>query len=216
MYKLILFDFDGTVIDGSEGIYNCINYALEQMNKPLPDAETLRKFIGPSLYDSYMEHVEDDPENAQLFMKKYRERYAPKGYAECKAYDGIPELLKKLCDDGYEVGVCSSKPLEFVKKISSLLGIYDLFTYYACPDFAATKSEKDELILDAAGYYGVGKDEVLMIGDRHFDINAAKTAGTASLGVRYGFAEEGELEAAGADMIADTVEDIYPLIKGMK
>lgn len=213
MYKLILFDFDGTVIDGSEGIYNCINYALEQMNKPKQDEVILRKFIGPSLYDSYMQLIEESPENAELFMKKYRERYAPVGYAECKAYDGIPELLKKLRDDGYEVGVCSSKPLEFVKKISALLGIFDLFTYYACPDFAATKSEKDELITEAAGFYGVSTDKVLMIGDRHFDIDAAKAAGTASMGVRYGFSEPGELEEAGADIIAETVEDIYTFIK---
>lgn len=214
MYGLILFDFDGTVIDNSEGIYNCINYALGKMDMPLLPEEILRRFVGPSLFDSYMENCEPVPERAELFMQLYRERYAPTGHTECRMYDGMRELLVKLNADGYRVAVCSSKPLDFVKKIARNLDMYDLFSYYSCPGFSSVTSSKSELIGLAAAYFDVPPEKVLMIGDRRFDIEAAKEAGTASLGVRYGFAEEGELERAGADFIADTVEDIYTLIAG--
>lgn len=210
---LILFDFDGTVIDGSEGIYNCINYALEKMGLPLPDENTLRKFIGPSLFDSFRAYCEDDAEKADRFAALYRERYAPTGYAEARLYDGIEDVFAELKNDGYKVAICSSKPYDFVVKIARKLGIFDMMDGFFCPGFSSRTSEKHELIAEGAARFGVTADETLMVGDRCFDIDAAVKAGVHSLGVRYGFSEGDELERSGAERVAETVADICPMIK---
>ena len=211
--KLVLFDFDGTVIDNSEGIFNCIRYSLNKLGLPVPGEAVLRRFVGPSLFDSFRAYCEDDEEKAERFVSLYRERYAPVGITECRLYDGIGELVTALRAEGRRVGVCSGKPYDFVVRISKSLGLSDAFEGYFCPGFAPVDSDKAGLILAAAEHFGVAKAETLMVGDRRFDIEAAKKAGVASLGVRYGFAEPGELEAAGADRIVATVPEILPAVK---
>ena len=211
--KLVLFDFDGTVVDNSEGIFNCIRYSLQKLGLPVPEENVLRRFVGPSLFDSFRAYCEDDQEKSERFVALYRERYAPVGFSECRLYDGMRELLARLKEDGYHVAVCSGKPYDFVKKIIRMLRMDELFDGCFCPGFAPINSDKAGLILAAAEHFGVPKEQTLMVGDRRFDIEAAKKAGVASLGVRYGFAEPGELEAAGADRIVATVEEIYPAVK---
>ena len=212
--KLVLFDFDGTVIDNSEGIFNCIRYSLQKLGLPVPEEAILRRFVGPSLFDSFRTYCEDDEAKAELFVATYRERYAPIGFTECRLYDGMDALLRRLKAEGYRVAVCSGKPYDFVVKISRLLGLYDVFDGYFCPGFAPVDSDKAGLILAAVDHFGVTKEETLMVGDRRFDIEAAKKAGVASLGVRYGFAEPDELENAGADAIVATVGGIVKYLTG--
>ena len=212
--KLVLFDFDGTVIDNSEGIFNCIRYSLDELGLPVPEEAVLRRFVGPSLFDSFRTYCEDDEEQAKLFVATYRERYAPVGFTECRLYDGMEKLLRRLKAEGYCVAVCSGKPYDFVVKISKMLGLYDVFDGYFCPGFAPVDSDKAGLILTAVEHFGVTKEETLMVGDRRFDIEAAKKAGVASLGVRYGFAEPGELETAGADAIVASVDEIDKYLTG--
>ena len=211
--KLVLFDFDGTVIDNSEGIFNCIRYSLNKLGMEAPEEAVLRRFVGPSLFDSFRAYCEDDEAKAERFVALYRERYAPIGFSECRLYDGMRELLTRLKEDGFFAAVCSGKPYDFVKKIIHMLEMDDLFGGCFCPGFAPVNSDKAGLILAAVEHFGVTKAQTLMVGDRRFDIEAAKKAGVASLGVRYGFAEPGELEAAGADRIVATVPEILPAVK---
>lgn len=212
MKKLILFDFDGTVIDNSEGIFNCIRYALEKRGTPVPDDATLRRFVGPALNYSYCRYIADDAEAAERFVSDYRERYAPIGHTECRLYPGIRETLEKLVSDGYICAVCSGKPLQFVEKIVKLLGVEHLFAGLFCPGFSNRSSSKSELILEAAEHFGVKKEETLMIGDTVFDIRSAKEACVEAMGVTYGFSEPGELTAEGAEYIAFSPAMIYTAI----
>ena len=211
--KLILFDFDGTVADNSEGIYNCIKYALEKKGmKPLSD-DAMRSFIGPSLFDSFMWHCTDDSKTAEELVALYRERYRPLGSTEVKIYDGMKELLSRLKGEGYITAVCSSKPYDFVRKIAKEQGLEELFDGFFCPSFGNHLSDKTSLALEAIKHFGVSKDETVLIGDTKFDVAAARGAEISSIGVLYGFhTEDGELDSA--DAVAAEVEDIYPVIAG--
>ncbi len=211
--KILLFDFDGTVIDNSEGIYNCIRYALDKMGVAVPPENILRRFIGPSLFDSFYKYCEKDEEKAERFVELYRERYAPIGHLESVLYDGIYNTLDRLKNDGFTLAVCSSKPLDFVKKIAADLKVDNIFSSYFCPGFATHNSDKRSLIESAVEYYHADKNNILMIGDTIFDIKAANDAGVDSLGVKYGFSEPGELEECGAAMLCDTPTEIYERVK---
>ncbi len=210
--KLILFDFDGTVADNSEGIYNCIKYALDKKGmEPLPE-NILRSFIGPSLFDSFMWHCTDNKETAEELVSLYRERYKPLGSTEVRIYDGMKELLGRLKNEGYITAVCSSKPYDFVRKIAKEHGLEDLFDGFFCPSFQSHISDKSSLALEAIKHFGVQKEETVLIGDTRFDIAAARGAEISSIGVLYGFSEEGEMDSA--DAVASEVRDIYPIIAG--
>ena len=212
MKKLALFDFDGTVIDGSEGIYNCINYATDKMGLPRATPAVLRSFVGPSLHDSFMLHYEPDFNRAELFARLYRERYAPVGKYECMLYPGIKELLERLTAAGMFTAVCSSKPLAFVTDIAKHLGVSELFGFYSCPGFKETDSDKTALAKACLAHFGTAAADAILIGDRKFDIEAAHGAGMDAMGVSYGFAPPGELEAAGADCIAASPAEIGDLL----
>ncbi len=212
MKKLILFDFDGTVIDNSEGIYNCIKYALDKKGlKPLSQQQ-LRSFIGPSLFDSFMWNCTDDKDVAEELVSLYRERYKPIGSTQVRVYDGIRELLERLKNEGYLTAVCSSKPYEFVTKIAKEQKLEQLFDGFFCPSFQCHLSDKSSLALEAIKLFGVKKEQTVLVGDTRFDIAAARDAGIECIGVLYGFCKEGEMESS--DFIAAEVKDIYPAIKG--
>ncbi len=208
----MLFDFDGTVADNSEGIYNCIKYALEKKGLPSLPAETLRKFIGPSLFDSFMWHCTDEESVAEELVALYRERYAPVGTTEVRIYDGMRETLEKLRAKGIKTAVCSSKPYDFVRKIAKEQRLESLFDGFFCPGFSCHISDKSGLALEAMARFGVAKEECVLIGDTRFDVEAAEKAGIESIGVLYGFSGEGELDKA--DFVAADAGDIYKLICG--
>ena len=210
--KLILFDFDGTVIDNSEGIYNCIKYALSEMKLPEPPESVLRSFIGPSLFDSFMWHCTDDKDTAEKLVALYRKRYAPIGSTELIVYDGIRELLEKLREQGYKTAVCSSKPFAFVEKIAKEQGLYELFDGLFCPGFGSHVSDKTGLALEAISHFGVKKEETVLVGDTRFDVEAADRAGIDCIGVLYGFGEDEDMKTA--RYTAENAEDIYSCITG--
>ncbi|MCH5197595.1 MAG: dTMP kinase [Oscillospiraceae bacterium] len=212
--KLALFDFDGTVIDNSRGIYNCINYACDKMGVKRPGSDIIRRFVGPPLYDSYKRYIENDHERALYFVDCYRERFAPIGKTEAELYPNIINLLSALKADGYTLAVCSGKPRQFVMDIAKNLGIAKFFSEYYCPSFSDTGLDKGDYIIRAISDFGSRRENTVMIGDTKSDILAAKKAEVKSIGVKYGFAAENELEENGADILCETVSDIFVAVTG--
>lgn len=212
--KLLLFDFDGTVTDNSRGIFNCVRYAADKNGFPSPDPETLRRFVGPPLYDSFRRYCGADHETALAMVDSYRERYAPIGTTEAVLYPDMQKTLAALKAEGFCLAVCSGKPRQFVEKIAKMLGIHASFSGFYCPILQDISLKKSDYILKAIYDFGVTKEATLMIGDTKSDILAAKEAGVESMGVTYGFAAPGELEAAGTDYYAGSAKELYALITG--
>ena len=127
MYKVILFDLDGTLTESGDGITKSVQYALEKIGKPEPDLDKLRVFVGPPLMEQFMKYADIDEETARQAVVYYRERYTVKGIFENKPYDGVVELLDSLKKKGYILAVSSSKPEKFVKQI---LDYFDLTQYF--------------------------------------------------------------------------------------
>lgn len=212
--KLLLFDFDGTVADNSQGIFNCVRYAAEKHGFAAPDEETLRRFVGPPLYESFSKYFGADHETALSLVASYRERYRPIGTTEAVLYPDMAEMLAALKADGCILAICSGKPQEFVEKICRMLGIHALFSGFYCPSLKDTALEKADYILKAIADFGTTKEETLMVGDTKSDIAAAKKAGVESVGAAYGFAAPGELEENGADHIVNSAREMYTLLTG--
>lgn len=213
MYKYVLFDLDGTLTDPKEGITGCVRYALPFLGIDPPPSDELLDFIGPPLVDSFIRRFGMTKENAEFALQKYRERFSTIGMFENRVYDGIPEMLDRLKNAGCTLAVASLKPLVFVKNILEKFSLSKYFSAIAGSDLKGKKHTKKQIIDDAlSSLLPISRSEIIMVGDRYQDIEGAKQAGIASIGVTYGYAAPGELENAGADYICGSPDEISKIL----
>lgn len=208
-YKYILFDLDGTLTEPKEGITKSVAYALKYYGIHVEDLDILCPFIGPPLKESFMKFYGFDDAKAEEAVEKYREYFRPYGVYENEMYEGIPELLQMLKEQGKQIILATSKPTVFANII---LEHFELKSYFDCvvgSELDGTRVRKDEVITCALEQIGIqDKSEAVMIGDREHDILGAKANGLASIGVLYGHGGLEELQKAGADKIVATVQEL--------
>ena len=209
----IFLDLDGTITNPAEGITKCFEYALNHFGIEVESRAQLEQFIGPPLRKSFMEGFGFGEEQAIEAVAKYRERFGPVGMYENEVYPGMEQALQSLKEAGKVLIVATSKPEHMAKKI---LAHFNLDGYFddicgSCDD--SNRNEKDEVIRYALEKHGITDlDDVLMVGDRKFDVIGASKCGLKCMGVLYGFGDREELESAGAAYIAETVEEMARII----
>lgn len=213
--SVLLFDLDGTLTNPAEGITNSFIHALKELGLEIPTYEKLLTFIGPPLIETFKTQFGFDEEMARLGVKKYREYFSEKGLFENEVYEGIFEMLEKLKAAGYRLLIATSKPEPFSIRIAEKFGFAKYFEKICGSNLDETRSRKAEVIayaLESAGISENEKSKVLMIGDRHHDIDGAKENSIESMGILFGYGSREEHEKAGADFIATTVQDIITLL----
>ena len=208
MYKNIMFDLDGTLTDSGRAIIASVEYALSHFGYKDQPIDKLKRFVGPSLYDSFTREYGMNEEDCAKAVTIYRDIYRKGNMYDVDVYEGIPELLKDLKNAGYTNLVITSKPIVFTEQIVRHIGLAPYFDYMVGPDLKSKSSDKKFLIERAISEYGLKREECLMIGDTRFDILGAVDSGVDSMGVTYGFGREEELRAAGATYIVDRAADI--------
>lgn len=220
MYKYLLFDLDGTITKSEEGIFNCIKYALDWAGIPYPEYSVFRSFIGPSLYDSFVREFGMGDARAKEMVAKYRERYNGVGLFEAEVYDGVADTLRMLKEKGCILSVATSKPTEPTLRILEKFGVRKYFDVVVGSNPDGTGSDKKNIISQVLESlkkdHGLTEDmidenQVVMIGDRRYDIEGGKACGLQTIGVLYGYGSREEFEAAGADHIVETPNDILEL-----
>ena len=223
MYRYVLFDLDGTLTDPKEGICKSVQYALIAQHIEEPDLDKLEPFIGPPLADSFREFYGMNEEQVKQAVAKFRERFETVGIYENELYPGMDRFLAGLQKKGVHLAVASSKPREFVEKVLTHFGIRRYFEVVAGSEKDGRKVEKTDVMREALGkLFSIPEEEVekglaadvLMVGDRKFDVLGAKAFSIDSAAVSYGYAPDGELEEAGADYITDNLEELWTIITG--
>lgn len=213
-YKYLLFDLDGTLTDPKEGITRCVQYALRSFGIEVENQNDLICFIGPPLRESFQRYFGMNEEDSEKAVEKYRERFSAVGKFENSVLPGIIPLLKKLKETGKIMALSTSKPWVFAEQILKKYELDSYFSVVVGSELDGTRDKKDEVILETLKRLGLekGSKEAVMIGDRKHDILGAKECGLDGIGVRFGYAEEGELEKAGAIMVAETVEELETML----
>ena len=213
MYKYIFFDLDGTLTDSKEGIFNCLRYAFETLGDPVPEEAVLRKFIGPPLQDGFQEYYGFSEAQADEAVLYYRERFRNVGIFENGVYDGIEEMLKAAKQSGKKLALATSKPQHFAEIIMNHYGLAQYIdVLVGSRGDGQTKADVIRQVFVEAGLDETTKKQAIMVGDRLHDIEGAKECGIDSLGVRFGYAKENELENAGADYIVATPQELKEFI----
>ena len=185
MFSYILFDLDGTISDPKQGICGCVQYALKSFGIDEPDLDRLEPFIGPPLRGSFMKYYGFTEEQAEEAVAKYRERFSVTGKYENMLYPGIAPLLHDLVQAGAKLAVASSKPTVYVEDILVHFGIRQYFDFVVGSELDGTRDRKEEVVAEVLRQLeescGAKPYEVVMVGDRCFDIEGAKAAGTAKI-----------------------------------
>lgn len=211
--ELILFDFDGTIVDTGEGITKGVAYALSGFGIEVTNLSALHAFIGPPLKDSFQEFYNFSDEEVVRATAAYREYYKADGMRQCRPYDGVEVLLRRLREAGKLVLLATSKPQHFAELILKNFDLLQYFDYVAGSTLDEKRTDKAEVIAYALEQYpNMPRERMLMVGDRKYDILGAKTEGLRSVGVLYGFGSRAEFEEAGADYIAADMVELEALL----
>lgn len=210
MYKVILFDLDGTLTDSGEGITRSVQYALEKIGKPEPERQKLNIFVGPPLLEQFQEYAAIDKETAKKAVEYYRERYAPVGIYENELYPGILEMLEELKARGYRLGVASSKPEIFVNTVLEYFHMEAYFEEIVGSEPDGGRTDKTAVIEEALLRMGLEKhrNQVIMVGDKEHDVLGARKAGIDCIAVSYGYGTMEELENAHPFKIVNSPEEL--------
>lgn len=201
-----IFDLDGTIVNPGTAIPRCINHALKKHGvKPVP-IERLKRYIGFGLEEILTQVTgKKDKKFLRSCVDSYRERFHKEGIAEHRLYPGIVGLLEAVARQGNLI-IASIKPQVSCEMVLDHLGIKPMFTAVYGADLSGKLSDKTEVIKHL-----MKKENLkggVVIGDRGVDIQAAKKCGMPCIGVTYGYGTKEELNAAGADMVAETVGEL--------
>jgi phosphoglycolate phosphatase len=210
-YRCVLFDLDGTLVDGRRGILRAMQHALRAKGIERTD-ERLSYFIGPPLHEVFSEHFGFSEADTLAAVDKYREYYADTGVLEVELYPGIPELLEALRGDA-QLAVATSKPHVYARQILEHFELLDHFGIVSGPELDGTRRHKPEIIEHALGHLGgPPRDQTVMIGDRFYDVRGARKTGVNAISVGWGFGSPDELRDAKPDAHAETVHELHQLL----
>lgn len=211
----VLFDLDGTLTNPICGITESIQYALKELGLPIPAADTLAWCIGPPLIGSLRKILGSDSNLAETALSLYRRHYDAEGKFKNEIYSGIPEMLKSLLRLDINLYVATSKLQSSAYEILDHFDLLNLFKEVYGGQLDNTLVDKEELIAYILEKEGIAKRNVIMVGDRSFDIIGAKKNEILSLGVTYGYGTREELEDSNAQYIVDSPKDIVKIINNL-
>ena len=214
MYKYILFDLDGTLIEPKEGITKCVAYALNKLNISVDNLDDLTVFIGPPLIDSFMQYYHMTLAEAGQAVVYYRERFKERGVIECELYDNVEKTLKLLKELNIKIMLATSKPEIFAGKILERFDIAKYFDLIAGATLDGTRGEKSGVIKYVLDQFEINNlSEVAMVGDRKFDILGARKNNIDSIGVTYGYAIGNELIDNSPNYIINDILELIDIVK---
>ena len=188
MVKAVLFDFDGTVADSSEGIMDSALRSVETIgyDRSAYTKDYLKRFIGPPLRDCFRITFNVPEDKIEYCVETYRRFYDEKGIFLMHPYTGMKELLYALKAMGIKTAVATNKMDALAKRCVHNLRMDDCFDAVCGPEVDGSVS-KAQVILNALKALGVDKSEALMVGDTSNDEKGALTAGVKFLAVKWGF-----------------------------
>jgi phosphoglycolate phosphatase len=206
-FSTVLFDLDGTLTDPGEGISNSILGALREASLPTPSPGQLRLCVGPPLRQSFLE-LGAVPDQVEDLIETYRIRYRDVGMFENAVYPEIPELLRELASRGCRLLVATSKPTPFVEAILGHFRLSEFFDGVYGARLDGELSDKCELLAHIRRAADFEPSATALVGDRKFDIAAARAESLFSVGALWGYGTRSELVAAKADALAASPREV--------
>jgi phosphoglycolate phosphatase len=207
MNRLAIFDCDGTLVDSGGSIHRALRSTFDAHGLDCPPRAVTSKVIGLSLDEAFAVLVPDG-DHAGL-SRTYKDAFFAMrgaGSVEEPLFEGILEALDALEQDGWLLGVATGKSMRGLVHCLESHGIAGRFSTLQTADHHPSKPHPS-MVLAAMVDAGSDSASTIFIGDTAWDMGAAKAAGCGAIGAGWGYHDETELRAAGADEVAlDPVE----------
>jgi phosphoglycolate phosphatase len=218
-YELVVFDWDGTLMDSTGDIVRAIQAASLDMGFEVPDDRAAAWVIGLSL-DKALEHLAPrmSDQDRERYLDRYRYHYLRRD-AELRLFDGVIPMLETLSAQGVMLAVATGKSRVGLNRAFEATGIGHYFAVTRCADETHGKPDP-RMLFEIMGDVATSAQAVVMIGDTSHDLLMAANAGVHGLGVSYGAHPVADLQAHPHQGIVSSVADMHdwltPRLRGTK
>ena len=213
-FQLLIFDWDGTLLDSIATIVACTQATLEEVGEPPANEEVIRGAIGLGLRETVNRFAPGcDDELYGRIVEAYRRLWFGEFVSHPRLFPGCRELLEGLRQDVYLLAVATAKSRRGLDLDLSGTGLDDAFDATRTVDEARSKPHP-QMIFDILRQLGVVADEALMIGDTAHDMLMAHNAGTAAAAVLTGSHDRPELDEALPEVVFETLADLPAWLAG--
>jgi len=211
-FELLVFDWDGTLIDSAGTIVHCIQSACRDLGLPVPDAARASHVIGLGLNDALAYAVPGlAPADYASMVARYRKHFLERD-ASIPLFRGAGAMLSELRDRGHVLAIATGKSRAGLDRALGNTGLAHLFASSRCADQCASKPAPD-MLLELMGELDTGAANTLMIGDTAHDLQMAGHAGVQAVAVSYGAHEKAALAARSPLACVDSIEELSQWLK---
>jgi phosphoglycolate phosphatase len=207
-FDLVVFDWDGTLMDSETKIVRCMQAAARDLDIPDPGVAAIRDIIGLGLNEAMQVlFPSSTPGDQARLVEQYRRHFLELDNTAMPLFPGVTEGLVKLADLGYLLAVATGKARRGLDRVLNETGMHHLFVASRCADetFSKPHPKMLEEILDQTG---VESARALMVGDTVYDMQMAQNARVAGLGVSYGVHARERLLESGARACVDSFREV--------
>ena len=202
----ILFDLDGVLVDSSRAIAQSINRALRDAGRPPAADGVVRTLIGMPLHDIFQRLGCGSGASVDGYVAAYRAEYELVAHSLTTVVSGVPEALEAL-SRSHRLAVATTKPLEVARPLLAQLDLDRFFAAVFGPSLVA-RSESKLTTLRRATKALRPLEPLALVGDRRFDVLAARGASITAVGALWGYGTRDELQDAGADVLVRAPADL--------
>jgi phosphoglycolate phosphatase len=207
-FDLIVFDWDGTLMDSTSTIVKCIQAAAKDLNLPIPDNKAASYVIGLGLQEAMQAAIPDlDPKHYPRMVERYRYHYLANDQ-ELTLFDGVRDMLSALAQDGYFLAVATGKSRVGLNRAMNDANLLSVFDATRCADETFSKPHP-AMLHELTRELGQDINRTVMIGDTTHDLQMAINAGAACIAVQYGAHPAHELHAFRPVYSADSVNALH-------
>ena len=206
-YQLIVFDWDGTLMDSTAHIVNCMQQAISALELPSLADSAISHIIGLGLDEAVLTLYPDADQNLiTTLADKYRQVWLNSPH-ETPLFENARELILQLADNDYLLAVATGKSRRGLDKVLTATGLTDYFHATRCADECHSKPHP-QMLEELMEHLGVEKQQTLMIGDTEFDLKMAHNAGAHSLAISHGAHSIETLQACQPKAIVDDLHQV--------
>ncbi len=207
-YKLVVFDWDGTLMDSLSRIAMCMQAAARDVGiAPAADRQ-VHDIVGLALGIAIEQlHPELSVDQVEQMRQRYSHHYVEAEQTPSAFYAGVPELLQQLSNQGALLSVATGKSRKGLNRVFNAHGVGKLFHSSRCADETRSKPEPD-MLLEIIDYHGVQPHEAVMIGDTEYDLEMASRAKVPSIGVTWGAHDISRLQKHAPKACVHTVSEL--------
>jgi phosphoglycolate phosphatase len=207
-YDLIIFDWDGTLMDSEAKIVRCMSEAINDLGYPDPGNAAIRHIIGLGLIEAMRALLPELGETEhRKVADRYREHFLGLDQTAMPLFPGVSNGLAKLNQSRFLLAVATGKARRGLDRVLEETNTRTLFSATRCADEAFSKPHP-KMLEDILDMTGVAPQRALMVGDTTYDMEMAKNAGVAGLGVSYGVHAREHLLEHGALACLDSFDEV--------